>query len=140
MGHKLRLVELEPQFLRYEEREEAYKVCHEDHVHNPECGEVIVGPRVYFPYVDALAEAQGLKFLCPKCFAQNGEVVGTHSVVCWSRSRGVPEHAVPSGRWRLDGTGYGDLTLNADPPSSARSVLLVGGCAWHGFVTDGEVT
>jgi hypothetical protein len=39
----------------------------------------------------------------------------------------------------MDGTGYDDLTLNGDPPGSARSVLLTGGCNWHGFITDGEV-
>ncbi len=87
----------------------------------------------------ALAEASGVKFLCPKCFAANNGPVGTHAVICWSRSRGVPDDATPGpGRWRLDGTGLHDLTLNADLPSGARSVLLIGGCGWHGFVTNGE--
>ena len=41
----------------------------------------------------------------------------------------------------MEGTGFADLTLNGDPPGNARSVLLTGdGCAWHGFVTGGEVT
>lgn len=89
--------------------------------------------------VDTLAEAQGVSFLCPKCFAASNGPVGTHSVVCWSESRGAPADAVPGpGRWKLDGTGLHDLTLNADPPRSARSVLLNGGCAWHGFVTNGD--
>lgn len=115
----MKLTELEPQFLRHEEREgSAY------HVH-----------------VDSLAEAQGIWFLCPKCFAANGGPVGTHGVICWSRSRGAPESAVPGpGRWTLEGTGYHDLTLNGDPPGAARSVLLTGGCGWHGHVTKGEVT
>jgi hypothetical protein len=38
------------------------------------------------------------------------------------------------------GTGFDDLTLNADPPGTARSVLLTSGCGWHGFVNNGEVT
>jgi hypothetical protein len=90
--------------------------------------------------VDTITEAQGLIFLCPKCFAANKGPVGTHAVICWSRSRGVPDEAKPSGRWTLDGTGMNDLTLNGDPPGSARSVLLKGGCAWHGHITNGEVT
>lgn len=87
-----------------------------------------------------IAIAQGVMFGCPKCYAANGNtMVGTHQVVCWSRSRGVPDGIEPGpGRWRLDGLGIDDLTLNADPPNNARSVALNGGCAWHGFVTNGE--
>jgi hypothetical protein len=89
--------------------------------------------------VETLAEAQGIRFLCPLCFAGHDDPVGVHSVICWSRSRGVPDDVSPGpGRWRLDGTGLHDLTLNADPPSDARSVQLNGGCGWHGHVTDGE--
>lgn len=89
----------------------------------------------------AFAAAQGVDFLCPKCFAANGGAVGTHRVICWSRSRGVPDDVTPRpGRWLLVGTSIDDLTLNADPPSTARSVLLTSGCGWHGFVTAGNVT
>jgi hypothetical protein len=89
--------------------------------------------------VDTIEEAQGVRFICPKCFEANGGPVGTHQVICWSRSRGVDDEVRPGpGRWRLDGTGLHDLTLNADPPSDARSVQLNGGCGWHGHVTDGE--
>ena len=80
--------------------------------------------------VETLAEAQGVQFLCPKCFATNGGPRGTHSVVCWSRSRGVSEEEVPGpGRWTLEGTGLDDLTLNGDAigGGGARSVLLNGG-------------
>lgn len=91
--------------------------------------------------VKTLAEAQGVRFLCPKCFAANGGAVGTHAVGCWSRSRGAPDHASPGpGRWTLDGTGVEDLTLNGDPPGAARSVQLNGGCAWHGHITNGDAT
>lgn len=135
----MRLLDLEPHFLRYEEREDTWKVCRENHEHTDDCGEVVTGPRPFYVFVDTIAEAQGIEFLCPKCFTENGGTVGTHSVICWSRSRGVPEHAEPNpGRWTLAGTGYADLTLNGDPPGNARSVLLTGGCAWHGFITDGE--
>lgn len=88
----------------------------------------------------SIAEAQGVMFLCPKCFETNGGKVGTHSVICWSRSRGVPDNVRPGpGRWALVGTSIDDLTLNADPPGTARSVQLVESvCGWHGFVTNGE--
>jgi hypothetical protein len=103
------------------------------------------GGRVGIRTVDSLAEAQGVMFLCPLCFKANGGKVGTHRVVCWSRSRGVPEHATPKpGRWSMHGTGLHDLTLNGDADANgggARSVqLLGGGCQWHGFVTNGDAT
>ncbi len=98
-------------------------------------------PQVYMHVVDILSEAQGVEFLCPRCFAENKGPVGTHRVICWSRSRGVPEDAVPGpGRWKMDGNTLDDLTLNGDAVGGggARSVLLTGGCGWHGFVTEGD--
>lgn len=113
------LVELEAQFLRYDLRADG---------------------TIYHVPVETLAEAQGVDFLCPLCFAKNGGPIGTHHVTCWSRSRGVPDDASPGpGRWRLDGTSLADLTLNEEPGKS-RSVALIGGCAWHGFVTNGRAT
>lgn len=115
----LKLTDLEPQFLVYSEED----------------GGTFLRP------VDRIEDAQGVKFLCPKCFAANGGPKGTHAVICWSRSRGTPDKAAPGpGRWRLKGRGYDDLTLKADAPSTARSVQLKGGCAWHGFITDGLAT
>jgi hypothetical protein len=91
--------------------------------------------------VDRIDDAQGVVFLCPKCFEKNRGPEGTHRIVCWSRSRGVPDHVPPGpGRWRLDGHNLGDLSLNADDPSPDRSVKLSGGCGWHGFITHGVVT
>jgi hypothetical protein len=88
--------------------------------------------------VDTIEEAQGVRFLCPKCFKKNSGPIGTHSVVCWSRSRGTPNDAFPGpGRWKLEGTHIGDLTLAAEP-GQTRSVHLMGGCGWHGFVTKGH--
>lgn len=88
-----------------------------------------------------LATAQGILFLCPLCFERNGGPVGTHAVICWSRSRGVPDSEVPGpGRWKIEGTDFDDLTLNADPPGNARSIQLNSGCGWHGFITSGQVT
>ncbi len=115
----MQLTDLKAGFYRYERRE----------------------GRVFHVLVANIAEAQGVRFLCPKCFAENGGPTGTHAIVCWSRSRGAPDDATPGpGRWTLDGTGLHDLTLNGDPPGQARSVLLTGGCGWHGLVTDGDAT
>jgi hypothetical protein len=110
--------------------------------------------------VDGIAEADGVMFLCPKCFVHNGGEVGTHRVLCW-RPR-VPQTRDPKpGRWELVGTGFDDLSLVA----GSSSVLLKSFCArpgcpnwhgwpegggppcadprcagWHGFVKNGEVT
>jgi hypothetical protein len=112
----MRLVDLEPIFVRHEVRD----------------------GRQYQVPVKTLAEAQGVRFLCPKCFKANGGAVGTHGVVCWSRSRGVPDGVQPGpGRWTLAGTDLEDLTLNGDPPGQARSVQINGGCGWHGHITAG---
>ena len=113
----MKLTDLDAKFLRYEPRD----------------------GQIFMSEVATIDEAQGIKFLCPKCFVTNGGPLGTHSVICWSRSRGVPDDAGPKpGRWRMEGTGLIDLTLQADPPNTGRSVQLNGGCAWHGHVTNGD--
>jgi len=113
------LADLEPQFMRW----------------------ALVDGGQVLSHVDTLAEASGIRFLCPLCFAKNHGAVGTHAIICWSRSRGVPDSADPKpGRWTMEGTGYSDLTLNGDPPGRARSILLTGGCGWHGFITKGKAT
>lgn len=86
----------------------------------------------------SMEEAQGVMFLCPACFLKNNGPIGTHRVICWSRSRGVPDSVIPGpGRWKLVGTSIDDLTLEADYPSTQRSVDLSKSCGWHGFVTNG---
>lgn len=130
------LTDLEPEFMRWEKRFEGspdiapaggkFGDAYEHVVHVP---------------VESIDQAHGVKFLCPLCFERNGGKRGTHMVICWSRSAGTPEEAVPGpGRWKMEGTGFADLTLNADPPGTMRSVQLLGGCNWHGFVTGGVVT
>lgn len=86
--------------------------------------------------VETLAEAHGIRFLCPKCFKDHGGAAGTHSVICWFADRGVPPtmHPLP-GRWVPSGTGLDDLTFVGP---GAASVLLSGGCGWHGFVKNGS--
>lgn len=105
----MRLDELDPQFLRRESADS-------------------------FWYVDDLAAADGIMFLCPKCYVVNGGAIGTHSVICW-RPR-VPQDTSPTpGRWEFEGTGYGDLTLVA----GSSSVLLRSGCMAHFFVRAGAI-
>jgi hypothetical protein len=91
--------------------------------------------------VATIEEAQGVQFLCPKCFTANGGAVGTHGIICWSRSKGVPDEMHPKpGRWSLHGTSLDDLYLHGDLAAGggARSVLLTSGCGWHGFIDDGH--
>jgi hypothetical protein len=79
-------------------------------------------------------DCDGISFLCPKCYAANNGPVGTHTVICWKPH--VPQTISPKqGRWNFRGTGMHDLTLFA----GSSSILLTGGCAWHGFVGFGGV-
>lgn len=92
-------------------------------------------PKV-FRQIESLADADGLMFLCPKCFAANNGRTGTHSVICWFVGK-VPDDLDPKpGRWTPQGTSLDDLTF---VPGSGRShsVLLTSGCNWHGFVANG---
>ncbi len=89
---------------------------------------------VYHRYVDTLAEAHGIFFLCPKCYAENKGPIGTHQVGCWFVGRVPPEATPGPGRWNPRGTGYDDLTF---VPPGAYSVQLTSGCMWHGFVING---
>lgn len=98
-----------------------------------------IGPAEYMETVDALSRADGVWFLCPKCYAANGGAAGTHAVLCWFVGK-VPDDVKPlPGRWTPSGTGLSDLTF---VPSEGRSqsVLLTAGCEWHGFVSNGDAT
>lgn len=93
----------------------------------------------YIIGVDTLAEADGLQFLCPKCFVENGGEVGTHSVICWFEGKVADDVSPKPGRWKPQGTGIDDLSFV--PGMRSNSVLLTGGgCQWHGFVTNGDAT
>ena len=88
-----------------------------------------------YQMIDRLEDAQGVKFLCPLCFAANNGPIGTHAVICWFRDRGVPDDFSPGpGRWNPSGTGLDDLTF---VPPGLTSVQLQGGCNWHGYVSGG---
>jgi hypothetical protein len=78
----------------------------------------------------SLESAEGLAIMCPACRGGND-----HRHVFWTH-RGLTPHTVrlSPGRWRLVGTGFGDLTLEPDPPTEAA--ILIGaprmGCSWRG--------
>lgn len=139
----MRLTDLEPQFLRYEERVETWEVVDGDEATWRERGcptKPVTGPRTYLPYVDNLYEAQAIHFLCPVCFRKNGGAVGTHWVEVSFADRGVLDYqgshndeGKPS-RWTVSGTSYHDLT------TTPSIFLKPPGCGWHGYITNGEVT
>ena len=105
----MRLAELEPKFLRRDDDR-------------------------HFAEVESIGEADGIRFLCPVCFAKNSGPKGTHGVICWSPK--VPQTTSPvPGRWEMHGSGVDDLTLVA----GSSSVLLNGGCGAHFFVRNGEI-
>ena len=88
--------------------------------------------------VKSLSEADGVMFLCPKCFVELRGKVGCHSVLCWFEDK-VPDTLDPKpGRWKPVGAGLDDLTFVVGKKSN--SVLLTSGCKWHGFVTNGDAS
>jgi hypothetical protein len=122
----MKLTDLEPQFLRYEKRP-----CEPNVWIDGMCSDKPY--REYFHNADTLAEADGISFLCPICLNDSH-----HSVICWFEDK-VPDDLKPNpGRWNPVGTDYHDLSFV--PGAKSNSVLLLCGCAWHGFITNGEVT
>lgn len=90
----------------------------------------------HFRIVPTISEADGVEFLCPKCFEANGRRrPGVHGIICWAPS--VPQTTSPTpGRWEMVGAGMNDLTLKA----GSSSVLLTGdGCRAHFFIEGGNV-
>ncbi len=85
--------------------------------------------------VESLQEADGIRFLCPKCFVNNSGSIGTHSVICWFEDKVADDVRPAPGRWKPHGTNLDDLTFVVGKHSN--SVLLMGGCNWHGFVKNG---
>ena len=84
--------------------------------------------------VQTAAEANGIRFKCPKCFVTNEGPVGTHSIICWAP--GVPPTEYPTGgRWQLVGASFDTLTLVAN----SSSVAVEGGCKAHFFVQQGTI-
>jgi hypothetical protein len=94
----------------------------------------------YVAPVATLQAAHGVSFLCPKCYHANRGPEGTHRVTCWFEDR-VPEDAQPGpGRWSPSGSGLTDLTFVPSERQPKTSVLLTGGCRWHGHIYGGHAT
>ncbi len=84
--------------------------------------------------------ADGISFLCPRCFTDNGGAVGTHTIICWFEGR-VPDDLLPGpGRWQPQGSSLEDVSFVPTKRTSATSVKLMGGCNFHGHVIRGHVT
>ena len=130
----MRLRDLDAKFLLYEEREDTWTEWPSG---DSSKARQVTGMRAYMPFVESLAQAHGVEFLCPKCFAENHGAVGTHAVICWFIGR-VPDWADPKpGRWLPHGDSLDNLTFVGP---GAASVLLTDGCRWHGFVKNGDAS
>ena len=127
----MKLTDLEPSLKKIVVKEDTWTRRKEDG-----SDEQVTGPRYYFHEVETIAEADGIWFLCPKCFRDNGNSnVGTHCVSCWRPRVEQSEHLTGPGRWELVGNNFNDLSLVANP----TSVQLEGGCNAHFTVSNGEI-
>jgi hypothetical protein len=119
----MRLRELEPQFVKLEFKVETWKRAIGPDWKADGPTEEVTGPREYHLPLPSVAGADGIFFLCPKCFMTNQGNVGTHGVLCWQPH--VPLTVFPKpGRWAFQGSGYDDLTLVA----GSSSILLTCNC------------
>jgi len=106
----MRFIELEPKFMKMVE----------------------VPGRNYFEDVATLAEAHGVRHLCPVCFLKNDGPQGTHSII--TPNTKAPGIWATNGGWDMTGTGLEDLTIH---PSV--QVLGEDSCKAHFFIRSGEV-
>ena len=125
----MRLSQLEARFVRYETR--------------PHPSQAAGWTSEYLVKVDSLAEAQGIKMMCPACFIRNSGPIGTHWIEVSFAGKGVKDHqgsrdreGKPS-RWDVSGAGYEDLTLR---PSILIDQAKPACDGWHGFVTNGDAS
>lgn len=137
----MKLSELEPEFYRYDRRMMGVDMCIGDPAtwrergcpseHRDELRDV----RTPAPF----PEAQLLWFICPKCAHEKGTTVGCHYIEVTFADRGVlADQGVTNKkgeyvRWNVSGAGFDNLTITP-------SILIEGGCEWHGFITNGEIS
>lgn len=120
----MKLCDLEPQFVRYERR-------YIDGL----WGE-------YIPKVESLADAQGMRFLCPSCFVRNGGAVNTHQIEVSFAERGVQDQQGSHDRngnpvrWTVHGTDFRNLSTQPSILIDPAKPVCDG---WHGFIKNGEV-
>jgi hypothetical protein len=94
----------------------------------------IIDDHTYHRIDVSITDADGICFLCPKCFIANNGSIGTHSVICW-QPHVVQTMRPGPGRWKFLGNGYDDLSLVA----VSSSIKLTGGCEAHFFIVNGEI-
>jgi hypothetical protein len=137
----VKLAELEPTFVRYELQVDTWtRVLGDPGTYKDgDPTEEVTGPREHTILDVPFAEAQGIEFLCPKCFLSNGGAGGTHWCNVTFSDRGVADQlgahntAGKPTRWAVSGDRFENLT-------TTPSILLEGGCGWHGFITNGEIS
>lgn len=116
------LRELDGQFIRYREesRDEMF-------------ARGVAKPSFFLDRVPTLAEAHGVRFICPKSFVAHGGKAGAHSVQVYFVGSPVPDHIGVNTkgdavRWTVSGISLDDLSLS---PSIQEQDSI---CGWHGFV------
>jgi hypothetical protein len=128
----MKLRDLEAYFTKYRERDVDMTSWEDTNAHP---GKTRVGG---YHEVTTLAEADGIWFLCPKCFIVNGGDVGTHMVMVGFRDRCPPGSYTQNKdgqdtRWAvIGGSGMDDLQLTP-------SISIEACCGWHGFVGSSNV-
>lgn len=133
-----RLRDLEAQFLK------AHLVTEAEWQAKPTPGVSWSGPYWSYRKVDTLVEADGIKFLCPGCYARNNGPVGTHIVmvgfVGCPKDAYTTDYAGNHVAWHPSGSGYDDLVLtpSIDLAPPGAYIELKDGCRWHGFVGTGS--
>ena len=90
-----------------------------------------------FRHVDTVAEADGIRFLCPKCFQENNGPIGTHSIVIFFSKCPKAQQLMGHSGWNAAGRDLSDLTFTGP---GAASVLLKTGCKYHGFIKNGTAS
>lgn len=93
--------------------------------------------RTVFHPVGSVAEAHGVRFLCPKSYAKNGGEKGTHS--CYIFFAGSPYAGRNSDgqevRWQVvGGSTIDDLALSPSIQEQDEGMPPEHQCNWHGFV------
>ncbi len=139
----MKLTDLEPEFMRYETRVETSEEIVGDYSTWEERGrpcQTVTGPREFIIPQTSLKDAQGMFMACPLCYSKKGNtLVGVHHVEVTFKDCGVKDHQGCHNaqgkpvRWEVSGNSFDNLTLTP-------SILLQGGCGWHGFVTQGLVS
>jgi hypothetical protein len=88
----------------------------------------------------ALQNSDGLSFLCPRCYADNGGPEGTHRILCWFEDRVGHDVQPGPGRWKAQGTSLDDVSFVPTRRTICTSVKMLGGCEWHGHIVRGHAT